>query len=388
MPQGLRTCPGSWRCRLAGRHNEWTVQVVAGDHRRVDDERRYARVQAWYRGRLGVQVGVFVAVDHLRPAGRLTAGQEALYLDIDDWFNEHLPHPGFYADGNSAGAVTWFRHPVPDDMRQRVGQLAEILKDHGVTCETAWSDDPGTVVYEDQYQVGVIPYVRGTPDPPPQGVRLGPTSARSKRRVAASPIWHVMFDADGVLQHAPRGWNAGAEPYLGARTMEFLSRVSDDELPALAGQGEFLPLLAAAMADFGVSAPLEEVHRAIWLQIEPVEHALALVRGLRRNGYGVHLGTNQERNRAAHMRQALGYDALFDVSCYSWELGVRKPDVAFFAEAARRIGAEPEAILFIDDKASNVAAARDVGLAAEQWSFQDGHDTLLAVLGKHGVATT
>jgi HAD superfamily hydrolase (TIGR01509 family) len=265
---------------------------------------------------------------------------------------------------------------VPDDMQRRVGELAAILKDHGVACETAWSDDPGTVVYEDQYQVGVIPYVRGTPDPPPHGVMLGPTSARSKRRVAASPIWHVMFDADGVLQHAPGGWKAGAEPYLGERTMEFLSRAYDDELPALAGQREFLPLLAAAMADFGVTAPLEEVHRAIWLQIEPVEHTLALVRALRRNGYGVHLGTNQERNRAAHMREALGYDALFDVSCYSWELGVCKPDGAFFAEAARRIGAEPAAILFIDDKASNVAAARDVGLAAEQWSLQDGHDTL------------
>ena len=75
------------------------------------------RVQAGYRGRLGVEVGVFVAVDHLRRAGRLTIEQEALYLDIDDWFNEHLANPGFYADGNSVGAVTWFRHPVPEQMR-------------------------------------------------------------------------------------------------------------------------------------------------------------------------------------------------------------------------------------------------------------------------------
>lgn len=77
---------------------------------------RFVRVQAAYRGRLGVEVGVFVAVDHLRRAGRLTPDEEALYLDIDDWFTEHLPNPDFYADGNSIGAVTWFKSPVPPQM--------------------------------------------------------------------------------------------------------------------------------------------------------------------------------------------------------------------------------------------------------------------------------
>ena len=59
----------------------------------------------------------------------------------------------------------------------------------------------------------------------------------------------------------------------------------------------------------------------------------------------------------ARITRASRYDSLFDVSCYSWELGARKPDPAFFAEAARRIGAHPAAILFIDDSARNVAAA-------------------------------
>jgi putative hydrolase of the HAD superfamily len=207
----------------------------------------------------------------------------------------------------------------------------------------------------------------------------------SKWDMAASSIRHVLFDADGVLQYVPGGWEAAAEPYMGERTMEFLRRVWDDEFPALVGQSELLPLVAAAMADFAVAAPLEEIHRAIWLRMEPVEQSLALVRALRRDGYGVHLGTNQERNRAAHMREVLGYDALFDVSCYSWELGACKPDGAFFVEAARQIGAEPAAILFIEDSARNVAAARDVGFA-EQWTFADGNDILLGILDKHGVA--
>jgi putative hydrolase of the HAD superfamily len=206
-----------------------------------------------------------------------------------------------------------------------------------------------------------------------------------KQDLAESAIRHVMFDADGVLQELPGGWLAAAEPYFGVRTLEFLQQSYAAQLPTLSGRGDHLVNLAAALAEFGVTAPLEDVYRDIWLRMEPAPASLAVVRALRDSGYGVHLGTNQERYRAAHMREVLGYDALFDVSCYSWELGAAKPDPAFFAEAARRIGAEPPAILFIDDSPPNVAAARDAGLTAEQWTLDDGHDALHALLARHGV---
>jgi putative hydrolase of the HAD superfamily len=194
-----------------------------------------------------------------------------------------------------------------------------------------------------------------------------------------------MFDADGVLQELPGGWIAAAEPYFGVRALEFLQRSYDAQLPTLSGQGDHLAILTAVLAEFGIAAALEDVYRDIWLRVEPAPASLAVVRALRERGYGVHLGTNQERYRAAHMREALGYDALFDVSCYSCELGAAKPDPAFFAEAVRRIGAEPPVILFIDDTTQNVAAAQDAGLTAEQWSLADGHDARHALLARHGV---
>jgi len=195
-----------------------------------------------------------------------------------------------------------------------------------------------------------------------------------------------MFDADGVLQHLPGGWIAAAEPFFGGRALEFLQRSYAAELPTLAAQGDHLAILTATLADFAVTVPVADVYRAVWLSVEPVAASLAVVRALRQRGYGVHLGTNQERYRAAHMREVLGYDGLFDVSCYSWELGAAKPDLAFFTEAARRIGAKPAAILFIDDNAENVAAARAAGLSAEQWCLDDGHDLLYDLLAKHGVS--
>lgn len=200
-------------------------------------------------------------------------------------------------------------------------------------------------------------------------------------------IQHVLFDADGVLQSIPGGWYAAMEPYVGQRAQEFLHAAWQDEKPMMSGQGDYLPLLAARLAEHGVLASAEDVYHDVWHRIECDAASLALVRALRVNGYGVHLGTNQEKLRAAHMRGPLGYDALFDVSCYSCDLGVAKPDPAFFAAAARSIGAEPGSILFVDDSDRNVEGARAAGLAAEQWELAQGHDALLALLARHGVVT-
>lgn len=198
-------------------------------------------------------------------------------------------------------------------------------------------------------------------------------------------IRHVLFDADGVLQVVPGGWYAAMEPHLGERARDFLHQTWKDELPTLAGRGDYMPLLAAALVEYGVTTPVEAVYKDVWHNIAAVEETFEVIDALRGSGYGVHLGTNQERHRAAHMRTTLGYDRLFDVSCYSCDLGVAKPEPAFFTEAARRIGAEPESILFVDDSAKNVDGARAAGLAAEQWDHEQGRGALLALLSRHGI---
>jgi putative hydrolase of the HAD superfamily len=197
-------------------------------------------------------------------------------------------------------------------------------------------------------------------------------------------IEHVLLDADGVLQDMPGGWDEAVTPYVGERAREFLLRAWEDEIPSLAGAGDFLPVLEALLADFDVPTPAAQFHEEVWLRIEVAPESMGLVRDLKRAGYGVHLATNQAAGRAAHMRSVLGYDDLFDVSLYSCELGVAKPDPAFFREAARLIDAPPEAILFVDDSDRNVAGAREAGLVAEQWDL--GADrTLGEILAAHGV---
>ncbi len=140
-------------------------------------------MHAPYIGRIGVPVGIFVAVDHLRRADLLTVEQEETYFDIDDWFIEHLPNPHFYNDGNSLGAVTWFKTASSSDLLQRLEPLAAILEIHGVGCLTSFSDDPGRLVYEDDLQVGVVPYRRAEPTPVPHGRPMTASTPTSKREL-------------------------------------------------------------------------------------------------------------------------------------------------------------------------------------------------------------
>jgi len=217
------------------------------------------------------------------------------------------------------------------------------------------------------------------------GAVLAPTTAGSRRAAAASAIRHVLFDADGVLQIVPGGWYAAVESYLRDQAAEFMHQTWKDELPALAGEGDFLPVLAATLVEYGVTEPVDVFCRDVWVRIERIEESFAVVEALRRNGYGVHLGTNQEHHRGGHMRTVLGYDDVFDISCYSYDLGVAKPDPAFFTEAARRIGAEPSTILFVDDSVRNVEGALAAGLQAVVWDVEQGHDALVGLLAGHGV---
>ena len=214
---------------------------------------------------------------------------------------------------------------------------------------------------------------------------MEPTTAESKRAVAASPIKHVLLDADGVLQEMPGGWQTALEPFVGDRASELLERIWADENRMLTGQGDFMAALAVTLDEFGVLATCADFIAA-WHNFTAAAESVAVVEALRRNGYGVHLGTNQVRSRGEYMRTELAYDTLFDVSCYSYDLGIAKPNTAFFIEAARRIGAPPHAVLFIDDKAPNVEGAREAGMAAELWHLSQGHDVLRAVFAQHGVA--
>lgn len=59
-----------------------------------------------------------------------------------------------------------------------------------------------------------------------------------------------------------------------------------------------------------------------------------------------------------------GLDTLTDLMVISAEEGVAKPDPEIYRVTAERLGVPPEACVFVDDLAANVAGARTAGMAA------------------------
>ncbi len=198
-------------------------------------------------------------------------------------------------------------------------------------------------------------------------------------------VRHVLFDADGVLQRRPGGWLPAVAAYAGGRAAELLAVLNEDELASLRGEVDFLPDVAARLAEYGIAEDPEAFYADIWLTIEVVPESIGVVEAVRRTGRGVHLASNQIRRRAAYMLDHLGYADLFDELFVSAHLGVAKPSPDYFRRAVELLDADPATVLFIDDHEPNIHAARSVGLRAHWWSLDDGHDVLVARLSDHGI---
>jgi len=80
-----------------------------------------------------------------------------------------------------------------------------------------------------------------------------------------------------------------------------------------------------------------------------------------------HYKTGLLSNAWAGTRQALGakfsFLHVFDVSLFSDEEGMIKPDAAFYQLMLERLNVTAEHAVFIDDKEKNVIAARELGMA-------------------------
>ena len=201
------------------------------------------------------------------------------------------------------------------------------------------------------------------------------------------PVRAVLWDADGVLQHLPAGWEASMRPVVGHLVDDveaFLAEAFAAERPALTGHARWLEVLPQLLERWGIADSYEDALR-VWLTIEPVAEARELVTALRVAGVRCYLATNQDEHRGRHMHENLGYAELFDDTFYSYELGVAKPDPAYFSAVLDRLGLPAGDVLFIDDNDANVAIARGVGLQAEQWHVDEGVDLLRERLAGHGL---
>ena len=117
-------------------------------------------------------------------------------------------------------------------------------------------------------------------------------------------------------------------------------------------------------AEFGRRLGLDNPERLIdsmFAGMKPVDSMVATVRELRENGIRTGLLSNSWST--GHYDRDL-LTELFDGVVISAEVGMHKPQPEIYRLAAERVGAQPQACLFVDDLRENCEGAEAVGMTA------------------------
>ena len=179
----------------------------------------------------------------------------------------------------------------------------------------------------------------------------------------------VCLDVGETLIDETRVWSTRADE-LGVPRLTFLAA-----LGAVIARGgdhrDVFPIFGAD--DWQLRLPAVEAAYGGFSADDLYPDALRAIDGLRDAGYRVAIVANQPAVRTDELR-AIGVDA--DVVAMSEELGVAKPDPAFFARILELMGsAEPASVVYVGDRVDNdvlpaaAAGMRTVWLRRGPWGF-------------------
>ncbi|MGW6197797.1 HAD family hydrolase [Kribbella sp. NPDC055110] len=192
----------------------------------------------------------------------------------------------------------------------------------------------------------------------------------------------VLFDADGVVQHSSRDWWTRLTSLVPTDGDAFVAELMAAEKPALVGKVDFRDALADVLRRWNSPASVDEALEPwSWFVAEP--EVITLIQSLRSAGVGCHLATNQQAYRRAIMQDERGYGAWFDRTFYSCDVGLAKPDPAYFRAILSVLDLPASSVLFIDDNVANVQGALSVGLRAEVYDLSSGVPALVELLRRH-----
>jgi len=94
------------------------------------------------------------------------------------------------------------------------------------------------------------------------------------------------------------------------------------------------------------------------------------IRGLRTN-YRTGLLSNAWSGARDGIGRKFGSLDAFDVSVFSAEVGMRKPEVEIFHYILEKVGAVPDAAIFVDDFIENILAAKRIGIRCIHFHHPD-----------------
>jgi putative hydrolase of the HAD superfamily len=197
----------------------------------------------------------------------------------------------------------------------------------------------------------------------------------------------VLLDADGVIQDAIVDQPQALVRLLGTTDQlpEFMNDIFSAGYQALTGKADVVSLIAGVLDRWDCAGTLDDALE-LWNMIEVDDDAIEVVKSIRRQGLTICLASNQDSYRGNYMSKRLGFQELFDHEYYSFQIGLAKPDEAYFTHIVNDLNIQPDEAVFIDDKAENVEAAQSVGIQAAVYNLADGSTSFASVLAGFGVA--
>jgi len=190
----------------------------------------------------------------------------------------------------------------------------------------------------------------------------------------------IILDIGGVLEITPEtGWVRRWEQQLGLPMGAVYQRLEEVWQAGSVGTVGEREVHAQVAARLRLDAAGVEAFMAdLWAEYLGTsnDELIAYVRDLRpRCKLGIlsnsFVGARERETAAYH------FDELVDQIVYSHGIGVCKPAPQAFEVTCARLGAHPEACLFIDDVAVNVEAAREAGMQAHV--FEDNARTIARI---------
>jgi len=95
--------------------------------------------------------GVFSMCMDLIRGQKMDEEDEGLFHEIDSWFAENLPWPPQCQ--RQEAVVCWFKTENADEMLKMIRPMLWLLERYEHPYYLVYTNTPGEIVYEDQYQI-------------------------------------------------------------------------------------------------------------------------------------------------------------------------------------------------------------------------------------------
>jgi HAD superfamily hydrolase (TIGR01509 family) len=188
----------------------------------------------------------------------------------------------------------------------------------------------------------------------------------------------LLFDIGGVLVELgphplPAEHRIPIEGYIHSRTADRFEK----------GQIDTAAFARGIIEEFGLRADPDQLleHFRVWPSA-PFDGVLRLLDELR-SCFGIAILSNTNELHWQRFDEEFGLLERCDRAFASHQIGLMKPDAEIFAYVCEALGTAPGNILFLDDNAVNVSAARAGGMLAEK---VQGYDGILSALAAYGIA--